>query len=163
VSLERYTELLAPAARRGVPCLCLNPDRIMLTTLGQRFGAGRIAELYGTLGGPVEWIGKPHPAIYEAALDAIGPFDRARVIGIGDSIEHDVAGAAGIGAASALVLEGIAAGMDRGGIEILAARHGARPDFVLEAFAWDGPEANAGWRTYNFTSGRIDGNDRGPF
>jgi HAD superfamily hydrolase (TIGR01459 family) len=45
-SLEHYEALLKPAARRGVRLVCTNPDKIMLTKVGPRFGAGRIAELY---------------------------------------------------------------------------------------------------------------------
>ncbi|TGR16391.1 TIGR01459 family HAD-type hydrolase, partial [Mesorhizobium sp. M1C.F.Ca.ET.196.01.1.1] len=109
--LEHYREMLAPAAVSGVPCLCTNPDRIMLTKSGQRFGAGRIAELYEELGGNVEWIGKPHRPIYDAALAMLGNPPRERVVGIGDSIEHDIAGASGAGLSSALVRSGILAEM----------------------------------------------------
>lgn len=134
--LDHYRRLLAPAATAGVPCLCTNPDRIMLTKSGPRFGAGRIAELYEELGGTVEWIGKPHPAIYEAALERLGDPPRQRVVGIGDSVEHDIAGAAGAGLSSALVRSGILAGMSGPELDEMFARHGARPDFILPGFVW---------------------------
>ncbi|TGV13080.1 hypothetical protein EN786_37420, partial [Mesorhizobium sp. M4B.F.Ca.ET.143.01.1.1] len=51
--LEHYRTLLAPAAARRVPCFCTNPDRIMLTAVGSRFGAGELADLYESLGGNV--------------------------------------------------------------------------------------------------------------
>jgi HAD superfamily hydrolase (TIGR01459 family) len=70
--LSFYETLLAPAAARGVPCLCTNPDKIMLTKDGTAFGAGRIAELYAGLmatgsrfrSTPIRWsIASPRPTI----------------------------------------------------------------------------------------------------
>ena len=59
--LAQYRNWLAPAALRGVPAFCTNPDMKMLTPLGQRVGAGAIAQMYEDLGGKVEWVGKPFP------------------------------------------------------------------------------------------------------
>jgi HAD superfamily hydrolase (TIGR01459 family) len=143
IPLTQYADILAPAARRGTPCLCLNPDKIMITPQGLAFGAGRIGELYEDLGGTVIWIGKPHRAIYEVALGRAGDPDPADVVGIGDSMEHDIAGAASIGAASALVRTGIAADASDAAIAAAAARYGASPDFVLAAFRWEMPTVAA--------------------
>jgi HAD superfamily hydrolase (TIGR01459 family) len=133
--LAAYAELLAPLARDGVPALCLNPDRVMLTPLGPAFGAGRIAELYEEMGGRVTWIGKPYPAIYAAVLAALGDPLRARVAGIGDSVEHDIAGARGAGCGPWLVRTGIAAGLDDAEIAAECRRRGALPDGILDACA----------------------------
>jgi HAD superfamily hydrolase (TIGR01459 family) len=133
--LDHYRALLEPAARAGVPLVCTNPDRIMLGRSGPTFGAGRIAEIYAELGGTVEWIGKPYPEIYQAALDLAGNPPLDRVVGIGDSIEHDVVGAANAGIASALVRSGILADLDRAGLEALYRQHGVRPDHVVSRFA----------------------------
>ncbi len=130
-----YAELLAPLARRGVPAVCLNPDRIMLTPTGPAFGAGQIAETYAALGGTVSWIGKPHPAIYHAALAAIGNPDPSRVACIGDSVEHDIAGARGAGCGAWLLRAGIIAGWDDAAIDAECARVGAVPDGMLSALA----------------------------
>jgi HAD superfamily hydrolase (TIGR01459 family) len=134
--LSHYETLLAPAARRGVACICTNPDKVMLTTTGTAFGAGRIAELYEELGGSVRWIGKPFADIYAFALEFLGNPDPARFCAIGDSIEHDIAGAASAGLASVLVTTGIlerASDEERGA---LFAEHGASPDFILPKFLW---------------------------
>ncbi|HEV2502659.1 MAG TPA: TIGR01459 family HAD-type hydrolase [Mesorhizobium sp.] len=134
--LDQYRRLLEPAAARGVVCLCTNPDKIMLTSIGPRFGAGRIAELYVELGGPVTWIGKPFAEIYAAALKLLGNPDRARVVCVGDSIEHDIAGGQGARLSTALVTTGIletATAVER---QQLYAEHGATPDFLLRAFTW---------------------------
>lgn len=133
-SLAEYEALLRPAARRGVACLCLNPDRVMLTPSGPAFGAGRIAEAYERLGGVVTWIGKPHAAIYDYALSLLGEPDRARVAGIGDSVEHDIAGARGVGCKAWLVRSGIIADADDAAIAAECARCGVAPDGMLRAF-----------------------------
>ncbi|MEQ1951857.1 TIGR01459 family HAD-type hydrolase [Mesorhizobium sp. CN2-181] len=134
--LDHYHDLLAPAAQAGAPLVCTNPDRIMLTATGPTFGAGRIAELYAALGGSVEWIGKPYPEIYEAALAIAGVTDRARVVGVGDSIEHDVVGAKNAGIASALVRSGILAELGPSGLDSLYREFGARPDHVVARFVF---------------------------
>jgi HAD superfamily hydrolase (TIGR01459 family) len=134
--LSHYEALLAPAAKRGVPCLCTNPDKVMLTKMGTAFGAGRIAELYEELGGSVRWIGKPFADIYASALDFLGHPDPTRVCAIGDSIEHDIAGAAKAGLHSVLVTTGILEHASDEERRKLFAEHGASPDFILPKFTW---------------------------
>ncbi|MBX9465066.1 MAG: TIGR01459 family HAD-type hydrolase [Aquamicrobium sp.] len=134
--LDHYRRLLEPAAARGVRCLCTNPDKVMLTSVGPRFGAGRIAELYAELGGAVEWIGKPFPRIYEAALELLGNPALGCVVCVGDSIEHDIAGGGAAGLNTALVATGILETSTATERERLFAEHGAPPDFLLPAFAW---------------------------
>jgi HAD superfamily hydrolase (TIGR01459 family) len=134
--LSFYETLLAPAARRGVPCLCTNPDKIMLTKEGTAFGAGRIAELYEELGGHVRWIGKPFPDIYVAALEFLGAIAPGKICCIGDSIEHDIAGASGAGLKSMLVTTGILETASDAERQALFAEHGALPEFILPKFIW---------------------------
>lgn len=134
--LSDYEALLGPLAARGVPALCLNPDRTMLTPDGPAFGAGRIAEAYAALGGAVTWVGKPHPAIYAEALAALGGPAPGRVAGVGDSVEHDVAGARGAGCPAVLLRAGILAGADDAAVEAECAARGVWPDALAEGFVW---------------------------
>jgi HAD superfamily hydrolase (TIGR01459 family) len=134
--LSHYQHLLSRAAERAIPCLCTNPDRIMLTQSGHRFGAGRIAELYESMGGPVTYVGKPYPAIYQAALTMMGNPDKSRVICVGDSIEHDITGAFSSGLSSALVSTGIHAGASKDELANEFNRHKAQPDFILPSLIW---------------------------
>jgi HAD superfamily hydrolase (TIGR01459 family) len=133
-TLSYYEELLGPAARRKVPCLCTNPDKIMLTRGGTAFGAGRIAELYEEMGGLVRWIGKPFADIYDQARTFLGAIAADRICCIGDSIENDIAGAAAAGFASVLVTTGILAHASADDRARLFEAHGAVPDFILPAF-----------------------------
>lgn len=139
-------ELEAAAARR-LPMICCNPDRVVVIASGVIPATGTIATLYEQRGGLVHYVGKPYPAVYQACLEALGPIVRGRIVAIGDSLAHDIAGGAGAGVATALVLAGIHAddlGPDpeAGSFEPALARliqeHGAQPDFILPRFAWSG-------------------------
>lgn len=132
--LDHYRRLLAPAAARKVPCFCTNPDKIMLTAVGPRFGAGRLADLYESLGGSVTRIGKPGPAIFEAALALAGAPDRRTVVCVGDSVEHDIAGGKGVDLATALVLSGILA--DTPDLAAVFDEYGAQPDYITGSFSF---------------------------
>jgi HAD superfamily hydrolase (TIGR01459 family) len=138
IPIEDYRRLLAPAANRGAPCLCANPDKLMLTATGVAFGAGRIAELYETLGGSVIWVGKPFLPIYERAAAEVGVEDPARVLCVGDSVEHDIVGAHRFGAAAALVRTGILAEMSEKELEEEFERHRAKPEFILRDLSANG-------------------------
>ena len=133
LSLDWYAELLAPLARRGVPALCLNPDRTMLTAHGPSFGSGQIAETYAALGGEVIWIGKPYLEIYRMALDMLGQKSTVRVAGVGDSVEHDIAGAKAAGCDAWLVRAGIIADWEDSAIEAEFDRWKVVPDGLLDA------------------------------
>lgn len=134
--LEFYHAMLEPAARAGVPLICTNPDKIMLTEAGLKYGAGAIADLYEEMGGEVQRIGKPYPAIYEAAMRDLGNPPKDRIVGIGDSIEHDIAGAKDFGVSAVLVRSGILAGYDKAELDEAFAYYGATPDFLLPQFVW---------------------------
>lgn len=132
--LGYYETLLAPAVRRGVRCLCTNPDKVMLTPSGPAFGAGRIAELYEDLGGTVTWIGKPFAAIYDQAKAFLATVAPERICAVGDSVEHDIAGARAAGLATVLVETGIHAEMTGSERHDLYLRHQAEPDYILTRF-----------------------------
>lgn len=135
LDLDDYARRLSPAAERGVPAWCVNPDTTMLVPGGLAFGPGRIARLYEKLGGRVTWIGKPHPEIYRAVIDRFP--DARRPVAIGDSVEHDIVGGRAAGFATALVGTGIHAGLDERALAAeIAAQGGATPDYRLAAFAF---------------------------
>lgn len=136
IPLSAYRDRLAPAAHRSVPCYCTNPDRHKLSADGTIApGAGSIALAYQNLGGSVRWFGKPYPEIYKHAQSLLPEVPAARILCIGDSIEHDIAGAAGWGFASCLVRTGILAETPEEDLAAISAEHGAKPDFVMDRFA----------------------------
>jgi HAD superfamily hydrolase (TIGR01459 family) len=135
VSLDAYRASLAPAARRGTPCICVNPDKLMLTASGNAPGAGRIAEIYEELGGAVTWVGKPFPEIYRAAAELSQVQNPRDILCVGDSVEHDIAGANRFGAFAALVRTGILAGLSDKELAAEIGRHEALPDYVIRNLA----------------------------
>ena len=136
MSLEQYREILSEAAAAGVPALCCNPDRLMLTTAGLQPSAGEIASLYARLGGEVRFVGKPYPAMYAFALKQLSPFDPARTLAIGDSIEHDVCGGFNANLSTALVRSGLCHALSDDALTTKLAALDASPEFVLPGLLW---------------------------
>lgn len=134
VSLKHYVELLRNPAQRGVPCICMNPDQLMLTPNGPEYGAGRIAREYEDMGGGVSWVGKPFPEIYEMAHRALGPVRKKKVLCIGDSPEHDIVGGSRAGYSTALVRTGIHADLNDAEVERMCSAHGVMPDHSIPSF-----------------------------
>ena len=114
---ERYGfdalwQLMAPAIARGIPAICTNPDQVMMVR-GQLYpGAGALAKAYQAAGGAVQWFGKPYQDIYDAALALLPGIAKSRIVGIGDSLEHDIVGITQAGGAGILVRTGILADLN---------------------------------------------------
>jgi HAD superfamily hydrolase (TIGR01459 family) len=123
-SLAQYRALLSGLM---LPAICCNPDKLMLTPQGLMPAPGAIVALYEEMGGHVTWIGKPYPTIYREAARLIG--NPSRILCIGDSAEHDVAGGRAAGFETLLVLQGVSAGHD-------PATLSPTPDYVMERFQW---------------------------
>jgi HAD superfamily hydrolase (TIGR01459 family) len=145
LGVEDYEPLLQAGIRRGLPMICANPDIVRVSPQGTVAAPGALARRYEELGGRVYYHGKPYPAIYASCLRALDGCPPQRVVAIGDSVEHDVLGAARAGLACAFVAGGIHAHalIDRWGELPSAARwmtfaaHAvAQPDYVLPAFVW---------------------------
>ncbi|MDP9812886.1 HAD superfamily hydrolase (TIGR01459 family) [Rhizobium tibeticum] len=136
ISMHDYREMLRPAAENNVPCYCTNPDIRKLHEGSVAPGAGSIAMLYEAMGGKVVWIGKPYPEIYDHALRLAGVEDRRRVVCIGDSVEHDILGAASARLDSVLVRTGILADMSDGELDRIITDTGASPTYVMQAFVF---------------------------
>ena len=133
-SLEDCGALLSEAAKLGTPALCANPDIWMITASGLQPAPGAIAELYRNLGGTVRYIGKPYSDIYALALACSSASSKARVVAVGDSIEHDVRGAKNFGLSSVLVRGGVSAGLSASEIEQSYLDFDAQPDWVIPTF-----------------------------
>ena len=143
-SVAGWASLLERARARGLPMICGNPDLHRASPDGGLQEApGSVARAYEALGGRVHYHGKPEPRIYRHCLAALG-LDPGRVLAIGDSLQHDIAGAHAAGIASALVASGIhrADIAWNGGTptpascEALFATAGLVPAYVLPSFRW---------------------------
>ena len=107
---EDYRAILEGLARAGVVMHCLNPDRVVIH-LGRREAcAGALADIYETMGGHVEWYGKPHRPVYDHARRMAGNPPLDAMLAIGDGLPTDILGAAKYGIDAVYVSHGIHAG-----------------------------------------------------
>lgn len=130
-ALHHYNDWLLPAAQRRVPMYCTNPDRWSLVNSQRVYGPAQVAEIYEALGGEVIWIGKPYAEIYEYTLRLFG-VEGSRVLCIGDSVEHDIAGATAAGCHSLLTRTGILAGNTELELQAHFQRHKATPQYMIQ-------------------------------
>ena len=138
-----YRDLLDDAAARKVPMLCANPDQKTIDVDGVTplYMPGTMADAYRAMGGEVVLYGKPGVAHFSAALRAAG-VDAGRALMVGDSLNHDILGAAAAGLDSLFVVEsGVHASdlvdVSEAGVERLAAAEGVPvPTFVMRKFRW---------------------------
>lgn len=95
---------LEAARARDLPLYCSNPDR--KSPRGGSFvtSPGALAHEYAEAGGTVRFYGKPHLPVYQALSSALGT---ANLLMVGDSLEHDIAGAHAAGWDSLFVRGGI--------------------------------------------------------
>ena len=141
--LGPYRALLEDAAARDVPMLCANPDQKTIDVDGVTplYMPGTMADAYRAMGGEVVLYGKPGVAHFSAALRAAG-VDAGRALMVGDSLHHDILGAAAAGLDSLFVVEsGVHANdlveVSAASVERLAAAEGAPvPTFVMRKFRW---------------------------
>lgn len=99
---EMYRDRAKHWLSRKLPMICANPDRVVEHGDKIIYCGGALGDLYSAMGGMVHMAGKPYPPIYEEAFalaeKAAGrSLDKARVLGIGDSVRTDAAGAAQFG------------------------------------------------------------------
>jgi HAD superfamily hydrolase (TIGR01459 family) len=144
--LEDFSAFLEAAAGRGLPMVCANPDIVaVLPDGGFGMAPGALAHHYEQLGGRVGYVGKPHRPIYEVCLGALGDLPHAKVLTVGDSIAHDIAGGAAMELDTALIMSGIhsqlfdpnrGASANRAAMEQLALEYGVLPRWVLPRFRW---------------------------
>jgi HAD superfamily hydrolase (TIGR01459 family) len=105
--LEDYAPILRRALARSLPMVCANPDLVVMHAGRLALCAGALAQWYEASGGRVRWHGKPYRSVYDTCLDLLGIEDRSRILAVGDSLRTDIAGAAGAGIDSVLIVGGI--------------------------------------------------------
>jgi HAD superfamily hydrolase (TIGR01459 family) len=138
---ERWREWLSSAAARRLPMLCANPDLVMFGARGLIPAPGALAAFYQRLGGTATFVGKPHAPMFAAALERLGNPDRRRILVIGDSLDHDIAG----GRAAAMLTRLVSSGAHRETLadaaELPAIRAAAgsetrMPHWTMKHLAW---------------------------
>lgn len=140
---ERLAPSLEAPALRAAPMICANPDMVVRWRGELVWCAGKIAEIYARLGGPVTYCGKPHPTVYELALGflrGLGPSDlpAARVLAVGDGAATDMLGANNAGCGSLFIVgeQGIVDGAGDEAVAESLARAGATADYHMTGLRW---------------------------
>lgn len=136
--LLSYEALLAQALDREMPLLCTNPDRASPRAGGVTVTSpGTLGHAYAEAGGAVHFYGKPHDAVFRAVAAALA-LDGDRLLMVGDSLEHDIAGAKAAGWDAVFVEGGLHAAAfahgepAAGALERLVTAEGtAPPDYAL--------------------------------
>lgn len=105
--LATFDDWLAQALSRRLPLVCANPDLLRLTAQGLQPAPGALAQRYAERGGEVIWVGKPHPLIYAACIQHMAGWGATRLLAVGDSLAHDVQGAAGAGLSACFIAHGL--------------------------------------------------------
>lgn len=133
-----FAAILDTARARGTPVLCTNPDRASPRAAGVTVASpGALAHAHAAAGGTVAFFGKPYLPVFRAVEMAFGAVP-GRILMVGDSLEHDIAGAKSAGWDAAFVRGGLHAAAFGGSeapeitVVRLATRAGtALPDFTL--------------------------------
>jgi HAD superfamily hydrolase (TIGR01459 family) len=138
---ERWREWLSTAAARGLPMLCANPDLVMFGGRGLIPAPGALAAFYQWLGGTATYVGKPHAPMFTAALERLGNPDPHRVLVIGDSLDHDIAGGRAAAMLTLLVSSGahretLADAAELPAIRAAAGSETRMPDWTMKHLAW---------------------------
>jgi HAD superfamily hydrolase (TIGR01459 family) len=132
-----FAGVLDIALARGVPVLCTNPDRASPRAGGVTVTSpGTLAHDHVERGGTIRLYGKPHLPVFQAVQAALG-LPAGRLLMVGDSLEHDIAGARAAGWQSLLIQGGLHAralnGADAQALARLAQAEGAPlPDYTLQ-------------------------------
>ncbi|CAK0734875.1 hypothetical protein CVIRNUC_000496 [Coccomyxa viridis] len=139
-SLDEIRAVLEAGAEKGLPLLVANPDIVTVSGPDLIVMPGTFGRWYKEMGGQVVLLGKPAPAIYEVAMEMLGVQDPKEVLAIGDSLEHDIAGAQAAGCDSLFIAGGIHAdktgvqlthqNLNVEGMESLFRDYGTQPTFI---------------------------------
>ncbi|MCU0902111.1 MAG: TIGR01459 family HAD-type hydrolase [Cypionkella sp.] len=134
-----YEPVLDAALRRALPVLCSNPDLASPRAGGRLVTSpGALAQAHAARGGQVHLYGKPHLPVFRAVEAALN-VPPARILMVGDSLDHDIRGAQAAGWATAFVEGGLYAGQGAGSPDVLArlvAKAGCDlPDYSLPQVA----------------------------
>jgi len=104
-STAQWQEILDQAFAARLPIYCSNPDLISPRAGGQLVTSpGALAHAYHKRGGKVVLYGKPHRPIFDGLKAAL---NAERLLMVGDSIEHDIAGGHTAGWDTVLVQGGL--------------------------------------------------------
>jgi len=102
-----FVEDLDLMMKNNLPLFCSNPDYMVYDKKKLSMAGGTIAQLYEDMGGKVYRYGKPFKPIYENIIKNQNITKNKRVLVIGDSLWHDIAGGNEMGFDSLWIKNGV--------------------------------------------------------
>ena len=104
---DTHDNIFTQAVKHQIPLICSNPDKTSPRAGGLVISPGALADRYASMGGEVIWYGKPYLPVYRAVMRCQPNLTASRFLMVGDSLEHDIAGAQRAGFGTAWVRGGI--------------------------------------------------------
>ena len=151
IKMEDLEPVFRKAAVLRLPAICANPDVVTIYDHERSTGPGALAIRYNELGGAVHYIGKPHKTIFRYCLGLFDNIIPSRILVIGDSIQHDIVGGAGMDIDTAFITSGIHAKDFTSGMtpeqkhkvmQHLTQGYGdVQPTWIMDSLVWQTPEA----------------------
>ncbi|MDX1739177.1 MAG: TIGR01459 family HAD-type hydrolase [Alphaproteobacteria bacterium] len=138
--LDYYRPYLKVALERDLPLICVNPDLVSVAPDGSlNMCPGQVALEYEKMGGLVRWHGKPQLETYEYCKK-LEP-NAKRIVGIGDSLAHDIQGAHNASGEGWFICGGIHGDElghppSQAKLDILTAERGIVPKYSSHRFVW---------------------------
>ena len=146
--VDYYEPILKKAIRRHLKAICANPDGRAILGDEYTMGPGLIAHRYEDFGGVVHYVGKPHKPIFQHCIRLLQEKDvyPGQTVMIGDTMAHDILGAAAVNIDTCLVKNGLHNGAFRNchtptdvdrALNILTLQyHNVRPTYLVDRMKW---------------------------
>lgn len=138
-TIEKWHDIFIKALKLDLKVYCSNPDLASPRSDNRiTIAPGALAYFYKELGGNVVFYGKPHRPVFKAVEQSI---DGSKLMMVGDSLEHDIAGAHDAGWDSVFVQGGLlkkhfAQGDSMENLDKLCKEHGViPPTYQMEQLA----------------------------
>lgn len=149
--VDYYEPILKQAIRKGLKAICANPDSRGLVGNNHIMGPGMIARRYQDFGGVVHYIGKPHQPIFQYCIKKLQNQEiyPGQTVMIGDTMAHDIMGAAAVSIDTCLVKSGLHYGsfkkcenlaeVDRALNVLTLQYNNVRPTYLVDQLKWGNP------------------------
>ena len=146
--VDHYEPILKKAIRKRLRAICANPDSRILIGNGSAIGPGMIARRYEDFGGVVHYIGKPFKPIYQHCVKLLQDCQiyPGETVMIGDTMAHDIVGAAAMNIDTCLVRSGLHLGafkqahtpaeVDKVLNVLVLQYHNVRPTYLVNTMIW---------------------------
>lgn len=146
--VDYYEPLLKQAIKKRLRAICANPDSRALLGNNYVMGPGMIARRYQDFGGIVDYIGKPHKPIFQHCIRKLQEKEiyPGQTVMIGDTMAHDIIGAAYVNIDTCLVRSGIHYGsfkhcqnpgeIDKALNVLILQYNNVRPTYLINRLQW---------------------------